>query len=190
MSTNTPDWVLTEAIPILPKAGLFLESGWEGDGRRFARLFAQTWRRLPLGVRRALRRHWRAQDDAPWIVYHRAYYYGEAGNYGSCGYEGYRLWFDPSLLDALPDAAVQYLVAHELAHAYQWATGRFTPAERDRYALDEYGSAVFWLHDAERVKAATEAFSAWYDIEDDADWLAIDAWGFDESGLPEEARRR
>ena len=46
-------------IPLLPrhKINLFCV---DGDGDRFAALFRQTWRKLPLSAPRALLRHWRA----------------------------------------------------------------------------------------------------------------------------------
>ncbi len=46
-------------IPILPRHGVYLFCV-AGDGRRFARLFGQTWRKMPFWARRRLLKHWRA----------------------------------------------------------------------------------------------------------------------------------
>src|SRR3954451_999927 len=45
-------------LPVLPRHRVFLFAPADG-GRRFADLFRRTWRRLPLGVRRRILRHWR-----------------------------------------------------------------------------------------------------------------------------------
>lgn len=209
MGRRNPEWVRTDRIPILPRSRLYLGYDWEGDGPRFAGLFASTWRRLPLGARRSLLGYWRAPSparevhgrreyrldggggDSPiWVIdvgegprieYRRADY-DEEDALGGCGGDGHRLWFNSTRLDGLPDGPVQYVVAHELAHAFQRATGRFTPAEWDRYDL-ENGREVRWAHDADRLTAARSAACDYAEIEFDADELAIHCWGFSDAGV-------
>jgi hypothetical protein len=47
-------------LPILPRSGLYLEAYGHGDDERFARLFAETWKQIPLWASRAMLRHWRS----------------------------------------------------------------------------------------------------------------------------------
>src|SRR5436305_1373831 len=48
-----------ELIPIQRSAGLYLVRHGDGDDQRFARLFRETWRRIPLGARRQMVSFWR-----------------------------------------------------------------------------------------------------------------------------------
>ena len=49
--------------PILPRHGIYLFAQ-NRRGGRFARLFCETWARLPLGSRRRMLRHWRSNPFA------------------------------------------------------------------------------------------------------------------------------
>src|SRR5262249_31136833 len=74
----------------------------------------------PLAVRRTLLRYWRQWPGRfqIWFVAH------PHGGLATCSAEGYHLWFDPKwwvFPDSRPEQA-QAHIAHELAHAYRWAT--------------------------------------------------------------------
>ncbi|MBC8255050.1 MAG: hypothetical protein H8E35_13635 [Ardenticatenia bacterium] len=118
-------------IPILPrhKVRLFCV---HGDGRRFARLFRQAWSELPLSVRRKLVKHWRESRPRivgapealfPWpgveLINDKSdFYRGNSSDalaqykHQMCSFSFHSAW-----MDALPDHAVECVVAHELAHA-------------------------------------------------------------------------
>jgi len=103
-----------------------------GDGRRFARLFRQTWQKLPLSARRRLLKHWRearrlrygdAPLTAPWpsielLAYKSDFSRGNSPDavaqysHRLCGF-----YFLAGTMDALPEDAVEAVIAHELAHA-------------------------------------------------------------------------
>jgi hypothetical protein len=104
-----------------------------GDGKRFARLFAETWRRLPYRVRRHVLKHWR-ESDLSFVNYspqielvdfwsQRMVEAGLGGDKAAVFCLGHRLVFWTKIVDAYPDDLVRDLIAHELAHVYQWAIG-------------------------------------------------------------------
>ena len=54
--------------PLLPRHRVYLFApvpSTEDEGKRFARLFIETWKRIPLGPRRAILRHWRNRERIP-----------------------------------------------------------------------------------------------------------------------------
>ena len=48
-----------EYLPIVPSSRLWLPLPGDGDDARFAAIFRDTWRRIPLNARRAMVGHWR-----------------------------------------------------------------------------------------------------------------------------------
>ena len=56
--SNETENAVDQIIPLLPRHGvsLFVD---DGNGERFARLFTDTWKRIPMAVRRSILRHWR-----------------------------------------------------------------------------------------------------------------------------------
>lgn len=159
-------------IPIVARNDVYLF--WlAGDGRRFARLFQQVWRRLPLGVRRELLRHWRtsrpyprnSQNGPHWP--HIELVAGKSdfsrGNSRdamaqTCS-SASSFAFDARSMDAISDAAVEVVIAHELAHAIYFIDCRQEHMANAPY--DDWG------------------FSQ---AEYDADELA-ESWGFDAQAL-------
>lgn len=96
----------------------------DGAEEKLALNFAATWTRLPLGVRRKLRRYW----DSCTIAFLSPSMTVEDSNLEDaelavCTKMGHRLVFRPSAVAHLPDLVLQDLIAHELAHSHQWATG-------------------------------------------------------------------
>ena len=159
--TNTTEH--SDYIPIIRRNGLFLY--WiDGDGPRFARLFAETWRQLPLWARRKLLKYWRefiakAVIDCKWewhwpvielVADTSDFHRGNSGDaIGQTRLAGTHFGFKAGGMDTLPDAEVKFTIALELAHALC-------------FAGDDAGEYV-----------------------SDSDWVEIDAdelaeeWGFD-----------
>jgi hypothetical protein len=154
-------------LPAAAPPGIFL---WAeaGDAARFSGLFRQTWARLPLWVRRRLRRHWREGLPSPEISLVPTLIEDGSPAYGSAGRRGHRLRFAAQSVDAMPDAVVQDLVAHELAHVLQNALGLFVirRPEEDSDLFGYPNGAVFGVWEME-----TEA----------DDW--IEDWGFDHDSI-------
>ena len=51
--------------PLLPRHRVYLFAPYPStkeEGKRFARLFIETWKQIPLGPRRAILRHWRSHE--------------------------------------------------------------------------------------------------------------------------------
>jgi hypothetical protein len=83
----------------------------------FALLFRKVWRVLPLGVRRAILKHWEERLPDVCLAEGRM----DEGTGATCGNGGYSLYFRPYYgllaVDGMPRMA--YVIAHELAHVYQ-----------------------------------------------------------------------
>jgi len=153
-------------VPILARSGLYLTL-IQGNGKRFARLFADTWRGLPLTVRRKLRAHWRllgggfggGGEFIPIIVLvenRQDYEAVEEQAFGACYVFGLTLLFNALYVDRFPDDEVKYVIAHELAHVYCYATAR-------RMHMRNIGEdqSLQWLH-----REVGEVLSSWgYDQE-------------------------
>lgn len=146
---------------LLPRHGIFL-SAPHGGGERFARLFLETWRRLPLFVRRSVLRHWRTDVSpaspvgpaiellAEWSTRVRGR--GLGGAWGGARDHGHTLRFWAKIVAAFSDELVRDLIAHEVAHVYQWSVG---------WELDEMNCV---------------------EVEEDANWM-LDGWGFSATAM-------
>jgi hypothetical protein len=109
-------------VRLLPGHDVFL---WvfAGDGDRFAWAFRETWKRLPLWVRRALLRYWAGPDPerpivSPRIELNRLLCWGD-GCPAFVDRCGHRLRFDAKNVDEMPDEVLQAVIAHELAIVVQ-----------------------------------------------------------------------
>jgi hypothetical protein len=170
------------AFPIMPRRGVYLWA-FDGDGSRLASLFLSTWKRLPLWARRPLLAFWRrghpvygdykpspqvellqgwpgreGDDDAP----------SEA--MACVTHAGHLIRFHAPSVDRMPDPVVCDLVAHELAHAYQYALGAtvawdLSPGEVD--LLDGDGDGSVFLPG---------------EMEEDAEMI-MSGWGFDPESI-------
>jgi hypothetical protein len=111
------------------------------DGERFAELFQRAWKRIPLWGRRRILKHWKHGDhgtvhrqlvpDSPRIELVSGWI-GRDDAMGLVKYNGHLVRFSSDIVHLMPDAHVQELIAHELAHVYQ---GAFCPLVE--YARDE-----------------------------------------------------
>jgi len=133
--TNTTEH--SDYIPIIRRNGLFLY--WiDGDGPRFARLFAETWRQLPLWARRRILRYWRethprtsndtlVEVEPPWphieLLADKSDFHwrGNSKDAMAQTVKGKLFAFKSSVMDTMPDAEVLFTIAHELAHAFYFA---------------------------------------------------------------------
>jgi|SRR5665213_1145590 len=95
-----------------------------GDGDRFARLFTETWFQLPPAARTSILTHW-TQEDNPeiWIEFSNAWRKC-ATRYAEICCRGCELNFNAQEFDGMPEAVAKAVIAHELAHAFQYATGK------------------------------------------------------------------
>lgn len=179
---------MRKPIGIMPRSGLYLDH-WncsDEQAHRFAEVFRQTWKRLPMWARRPMLKDWRNWRDyfislcadektreeiaaipVPALSIDcflrggtddalAAYY----GHYGRA------IQFWKPAVEMMPDDVLSTLIAHELAHAYLHATGR-APSKQPGYVPlpkeDE------WLDDEEAM--VRETMNEW-DFEDSA----IDEW--------------
>jgi hypothetical protein len=131
-----------------------------GDGDRFARLFTETWFKLPPTARTSILTHWK-QEENPiiWMEFSNAWR-NCATRYAEIGCRGCELNFDADEFDGMPEAVAKAVIAHELAHAYQYATGRDQAVDLESDAEDsirqwgfDWVTKIQWK--AKRQRAAT-----------------------------------
>jgi hypothetical protein len=120
-------------IRLVPRQPVFLSADGEVGGERFARLFRETWGRLPRYARRRILRVWRGLlawgsplAEAPRIELVDAWTAAEGERDPSVAQvarqgAGARLLamqlrFRAAAIERLPDALVMAAIAHELAH--------------------------------------------------------------------------
>lgn len=153
---------------------------------RFTALFRATWKRLPLGVRRQILRHWRTGfticpewfplspviEIVPLIWPRDAKTEEEAARiWGNVTALGHKVQFSATIIDKMPDAIAQDLIAHELAHVHQFACGM----------ISEIDNGVRW-----DVWPNGDKFAPG-DTEEDADEQMLN-WGFSSFAMDEWAQ--
>jgi hypothetical protein len=137
------------------------EHGVTQPGKQFAGYFCRTWEALPKNVRSELLRYWgqvpkmlriqlgtrnlntlKQQLGRMLANWHRnadrPRKFVEFGPraLGVCDRYGFFLGFDP-VGDLQQEMAAAVVIAHELAHAYHWATGKFRATLEDEEAATE-----------------------------------------------------
>lgn len=158
-------------IPLLPrhKIDLFCVAG---NGYRFAELFRQVWKQIPLGTRRKLLKTWRQSIENRTaypsfeLVNGKSSFLRGNSHEAIAQYTHYSISFafDSRYVDALSNDAVKSLIAHEMAHAVlamEDAEDHLTRCEYDdsgfsdgEYDADE--QAEFWGFDPDAMHAELE----------------------------------
>src|SRR5262249_45905113 len=145
-------------LPILAKHGLYLSDWGSGNKRRFISHFRATWKRIPEYNQGVISSHWRRlqREHESWpnveLLSDWSRRDPKRGVVAYVGMEGREMRFLAPLFDRMPRAVAMSVIAHELAHVWQFGGGR----------MAELGGA--W--ETERVEA-------------DADAMMEMDWGFD-----------
>lgn len=152
--------------PLLPRHRIRFYA-WAGDGPKFSAIFRAAWGRIPLGSRRRILAHWRQGylgQPGPLV---EVLDYPPDGDraMAMASHFGHRLQFQAEYVDAMPGDVLQDLIAHELAHVVQSASGIRCTARGDD------GTSEWSCQDGSYFGDALE-------IEQDAD-ETMAAWGFD-----------
>jgi hypothetical protein len=113
-------------VPLCPNAGIWLRSRGVKGERRFARLFRQVWRAIPKSYRRTMvfysLRIFDLTLSLPWrIVLRRGKKPLTDCVLGKVARHRMLIRFDTRLLTEAPARAVRAVIAHELAHCWQYA---------------------------------------------------------------------
>jgi len=144
-------------LPIAPASGLYLNASGHGGDTRFAQLFAEVWRQIPLDYRQRMLAHWhprrgqrfRSGVSPPvpriecllWPVNEPR----ENVALSHCAPHGDELFFAGPDVNRMPDAAVKWVIAHALAHVFQCATGYESPkGEEDEFWYEVYADELAW----------------------------------------------
>lgn len=145
LSLVIPDEVLDSApefFPIAPNSRLWLPKLGIGDDERFADIVRKTWKMIPTWARRMMVKYWRACPGgfipafwSPTIALDLDWHFSEHGfrhpkDLAACGCFGHRLFFYAPVVDAMPSQHVEELIAHELAHVVNHASGDVIQTDR------------------------------------------------------------
>lgn len=162
-----------EFLPILPSSRLWLPRLGIGDDERFAGIFRDTWKSIPLRARRLIVKLWRQCPLrrlqglwSPMVALSDYWEFSEWSgrepkDFGGCGCGGHSLYFFAPIVDAMPVQHVGELIAHELAHAVQFASGDFPQTDRSKHR---------WFDDTEII--ADEIMHQWgFDPDAIDDWI-------------------
>lgn len=127
-----------DRFPLVPRAGMYLDSSCNGDGARFARLFRATWARLPRADKKRLMWHWRVNGGSikllsNWTSQDTS---DSSGVLGQCGQGGIQIRFWADAVDRMPEEHVMTLIARELVHTYLWARGSQHLAMEENFVRD------------------------------------------------------
>jgi hypothetical protein len=152
------------AFPIVPEERLYLHCDGEPRGQQFAELFRQVWQAIPADAHVVIRDFWRrhALFGKPFIEYSNQWLPGGSDVRATTKAFAGEMQFLAKELDPMPDDAVRFIIAHELAHVFQKARG-------DTLDFSERGEAAFLGADGERRTVDEN--------EENADRLAK-SWGF------------
>lgn len=122
-----------------------------------------VWLRIPSPDCERIGSYWSGSKrySAPILFFEDPWYGGDA--LASCKSRGFRLKFDWPTLSLMPSHAIETVIAHELAHVFQWAIGK------NRYNLsndDLIGNIprvdLTWISEAGRVELhADEVMTSW-----------------------------
>ena len=100
-----------------------------GDTARFLTHFRGTWKVLPATVQSVICEYWRAQGRPPLIELSDVW--SPKTMYGQVRVSGMELRFRADSFKHLPTPAANWIIAHELAHVYQKASGRVAGGDNE-----------------------------------------------------------
>jgi hypothetical protein len=119
---------MPEFLAIDADCGLYVRRNGHGNDQRFAQMFANVWRSIPLHHRAAMVAHWEqwAPKDEGRLCLSIAMENLSTlrGSVGDCAAMGTELKFYARVMDMLPDDQAAYVIAHELAHVLQVSQGK------------------------------------------------------------------
>lgn len=171
------------AIPIAPRAGLFLEPLGFGNEQRFIGFFRETWRKFPKYFRQLMLDYW--HKDCPLRQHVQNNNLGGSGQcndiipriqlvesppvegtlqadgssrgfaIAACYYRGFLLRFWAAAFDCMPEVTATYTIAHELIHVVLRCHPMYglPPSKDEEQLVDSMASSLGFN--------AKSAFEAW-----------------------------
>ena len=128
--------------PLLPQHSIYLQVR-AGNGPRFVCIFRDTWKHIPIRDRRRMLRYWKDDGTKHKILLSPQIELIDRKNMptadlaiaGVTSNWGHRIRFPADDFDRMPDSACADLIGHELAHAFQFASGFRICSEDDRHTV-------------------------------------------------------
>jgi hypothetical protein len=122
---------------LLPRHGIQVFTGGE-DGRTFVKMFRNSWRRLPLNVRRRIMAHWRLGNRPVCPIVEFSNMWIDSWTvFGQVTGNGREIRFSAADFVHFPPSIAQWIIAHELAHVYQKAVGKLPGGTPGGPTIDE-----------------------------------------------------
>jgi len=90
---------------------------------RVGSILLNVWNHVSKAHRTAIVAHWRKRFCVPQVVLLDPWP-GTHGADASCLSEGDTIWMNWARTSSLPDCRIEPILAHEMAHVLQWATGK------------------------------------------------------------------
>jgi hypothetical protein len=122
-------WQPPPMVQPVPQEPLYLLRRDFCDEERLARLIRSTWLRFPAAARDPLREHWQTREglhslfNGPLRVEALPGWTGRSNRVlGECWTQGHAIRLHSVSVQTMPDEALAALIAHEFAHAFQFAT--------------------------------------------------------------------
>jgi DNA-binding response OmpR family regulator/pSer/pThr/pTyr-binding forkhead associated (FHA) protein len=137
----------------------------EGDGARFVGLFRRCWNAIPEVDRQTILDYWRCREEpfsAAFVLSNL--WRDSAESHAQVSLDGYLMRFNAESFSIIPERPGLFIVAHELAHVYGWASGKTAALKRSICEANVDTSVASELFQIEN--------------EANADALAVQ-WGFD-----------
>jgi len=138
----------------------FIVNTHECDGERFRGLFRQSWDKIPVNARKTILDYWKCRELAP--SFELSNLWGDsAHSYAQVIEMGYRMRFNAKSFSIMPEPPALFVIAHELAHVYNWATGTSNALFRSFYEQNTDETEVHEKFDLENEAKADALAVKW-----------------------------
>ncbi len=198
--------------PIVKSSGLYFRDDGNIDAARFARLFKEVWKAIPMRDRKVMVKHWRSQKAAfvaliqpgesvaqlqkmPWPRIEVLSWPPDFQEcYGIC-FPGRafgsvsRLAFWAFAVEKMPDQIIKTVIAHELGHAYLFAIDDYSHSEDIRPQQNEEAEIradlLTRLKAGEELTPTEKLLAFWPDDGETEVYELISDWGFYDEEIDE-----
>lgn len=96
----------------------------DGDGSEFIRMFRSVWAALPTSVQTRIIEHWQTEPTRQEPYFELSECWAPATSSAQVKMTGFQMKFRTSSFRHFPEPAARWVIAHELAHVWQWVIGR------------------------------------------------------------------
>jgi hypothetical protein len=149
------DQMETARLALLEPCGYQLRV-YNGDGEKFVVLFRRCWDRIPTDARQVIVAYWeKAGGPRNRPLFELSDCWADSAEaYAQVRLRGWELRFESESFQKLPDGVASFIIAHELAHVFYWASGGQPDASEAAREANADATAKRWGFD----KVARDSF--------------------------------